>query len=60
VGPWIKYAQINHQAKMKPPVRSLLSFKNRSQASGWITVEAENIKAKFQAEAFRFPQRVTD
>jgi hypothetical protein len=27
---------------MKPPVKSLLSFKSRSQAPGWITFEAEN------------------
>ena len=43
---------------MKPPVKSLLSFKSRSQAPGWITFEAEYIKAKFQAGAFRFQAKV--
>ena len=57
-GPWVTYAQINYQAKMKPPVKSLLSFKRRSQAPGWITFEAEYIKAKFQAEEFRFWAKV--
>jgi hypothetical protein len=52
------YAQITHQAKIKSPVKSFLSFKSWSQASGWITVEAEYIKAKFQAEAFRFRVKV--
>jgi len=39
---------------MKPPVKSLLSFKSRSQAPGWIAFEADYIKAKFQTEEFRF------
>jgi hypothetical protein len=57
-GQWVMSAQINYQAKIKPPEKSLLSFKIRSQASGWITFEAEYIKAKFQAEAFRFQAQV--
>jgi len=40
--------------KMKPPGKSLLSFKSRSQAPGWITFEADYIKAKFQTEEIRF------
>jgi hypothetical protein len=43
---------------MKPPVKSLLSFKSRSQASGWISFEADNIKAKFQTGEFRFHAKV--
>jgi len=38
--------------------KSLLSFKNRSQAPGWITFGAEFIKANFQTEEFRFWQRL--
>jgi len=38
--------------------KSLLSFKSRSQAPGWITFGAEFIKAKFQTEEFRFWQRL--
>ena len=40
--------------KMKPPGKSLLSFKSRSQAPGWITFEADYIKVKFKTEEFRF------
>jgi hypothetical protein len=40
--------------KMKPPGKSLLSFKSRSQAPGWITFEADYIKATIQTEEFRF------
>jgi hypothetical protein len=58
MGPWVKCAQINCQAKMKPPVKSLLSFKSRSQAPGWITFEADYFKAKFQTEEFRFYAKV--
>jgi hypothetical protein len=43
---------------MKPPVKSLLSYKSRSQAPGWITFEAEYIRAKFQTEEFRFCAKV--
>ena len=43
--------------KMKPPGKSLLSFKRRSQAPGWITFEADYIKAKFQTDEFRFCAR---
>jgi hypothetical protein len=43
---------------MKPPVKSLLSFNSRSQAPGWITFEADYIKAKFQREEFRFYAKV--
>jgi hypothetical protein len=60
VGPWVKCTQINCQAKMKPPAKSLLSFKNRSQASGWIKFEADYIKAKFQKEEFRFQAKVNN
>jgi hypothetical protein len=42
---------------MKPPVKSLLSFKSWSQARGWITFEADYIKAKFQTDEFRFNAR---
>jgi hypothetical protein len=48
----VKGTQKNGQAKMKPPAKSLLSFISRSQAPGWITFGAENIKAKTQTEAF--------
>jgi hypothetical protein len=47
-GPWIK------------PVKSLLSFRSRSQAPGWITFGAEYIKAKFQAEEFLFYAKLND
>jgi hypothetical protein len=43
---------------MNPPVKSLLSFMGRSQAPGWITFEAEYIKAKFQTEEFRLYTKV--
>ena len=43
---------------MKPPVKSLLSFKSRSQAPGWIIFGAEYIRIKFQTEEFRFWQRL--
>jgi hypothetical protein len=42
----------------KPSVKSLLSFKSRSQAPGWTTFEADYIKAKFQTEEFRFYAKV--
>jgi hypothetical protein len=45
---------------MKPPVKSLLSFKSRSQASGWIKFEADYIRAKFQKEEFRFQAKVNN
>ena len=38
---------------MKPPVKSLRSFKSRSQAPGWTSFEADYIKAMFQTEEFR-------
>jgi hypothetical protein len=44
--------------KMKPPGKSLRSFKRRSQAPGWITFEADYIKAKIQTEEFRFYAKV--
>ena len=44
--------------KMKPPEKSLLSFKSRSQAPGWIFFGAKYIQAKFQAEAYRFWAKV--
>ena len=49
---WVKGTQINGQEKMKPPVKSLLSFISKSQAPGWITFGVEYIKAKIQIEAF--------
>jgi hypothetical protein len=45
-GSIVKSTQKNGQTKMKPPVKSLLSFISRSQAPGWITFGAEYIKAK--------------
>jgi hypothetical protein len=45
---------------MKPPVKSLLSFKSWSQASGWIKFEADYIKAKFQTEEVRFHAKVNN
>jgi hypothetical protein len=48
----VKCAQINCQAKIKQPEKSLLSFKRRSQAPGWITFEADYIKAKFKRMSF--------
>jgi hypothetical protein len=45
---------------MKPPVKSLLSFKSRSQAPGWINFEADYIKAEFQTVEYRFHARVNN
>jgi hypothetical protein len=46
----VKGTQKKGQTKMKPPVKSLLSFIGRSQAPGWITFGAKYIKVKFQPE----------
>jgi hypothetical protein len=58
--PWVKGTQINGQTKLKPPVKSLLSFISKSQAPGWIIFGAEYIKAKTQTEAFCINAKISE